>query len=171
MISSSVRIRLCALFCLLALLLSGCGGHRSVTPRDAVMAMCRAEVPLPCGKVYVRSAPQDSAEHLSDRLLTAILGNGSLPPEIDLAEDIALFFSYTHPCEFAAFLCKNADGTDAVAQLCLRRLDVLRAYWDQRGSKFAAYTDRATVTVRGRWVILCVSSDPDAAMRALRRTL
>ena len=171
MVHSSVRTRLCALLCLLALLLSGCSGHQAVTPHDAVRAMCHAEVPLPCGKIYVRSAPKDSAEHLSDRLLTAILGNGCLPPEIDLTEDIALFFSYTHPCELAVFLCKNADGTDAVAQLCLRRLDVLRAYWDQRGSEFAAYTDRAIVTVRGRWVILCVSSDPDAALRALRRTL
>ena len=136
--------------------------------------MCEAETSLPAGKLYVLSAPEDSEEYFPSALFAATFGNGSAPPELDLIDDAAIYFSYATSCELAAFLCKSADGTDAVAKMCLRRLDVLKNYRDSDRTSQIEDTDlleNATVTVRGRWVILCVSSDPDAALRAFRRSL
>ena len=108
---------------------------------------------------------------LTDELLAVTFGNGHLPPELDEVVDAAVYLSYTHPVELAVFRCKSTDGTDAVAAMCLRRLDYLRHHRINQSDELHAYLDRARVTVCGKWVILTVSSDPDAAIRAVRRTL
>ena len=69
-------------------------------------------------------------------------------------------------CEFSVFLCDSNADTDAVAQMCLRRLSYLKSYW--KDTEDASYLQNASVTVRGRWVVLCVSSDPENAIRAFR---
>lgn len=161
---------LTALLCVLCL---GSACHRGAgSPYELLLAMQAAEAPLPSGKLYLRSAPEGDPSHLSDPLLAALFGNGALPPAMDGVEDAACFFSYTHPCEFSVFLCKTLSSTSAVSQMCLRRLDAIRQHRSYDGLDDAAvsdYLDRASVTVRGRYVILCVSSDPDAAFRAIRR--
>lgn len=160
---------LCLLLALL--LLSGsCAWQKNVTPAEVIDAMCAAEKPLPAGRIYLRSAPTDTTRHLSDPLLATTFGNGSPPPELDKISDAACFFSYTQPCELAVFLCKSADGTDAVAKMCLRRLDMLKAQHAQDSTN-SHYFENACVVVRGRWVILCVSSDPSAVLRAFRRAV
>lgn len=157
---------LCALTAIF-LLLTACHTKEQAAPADAVAAMCAAEKPLPSGRVYSLSATKDSDEYLSDTLLATTFGNGSLPPAMDGVSDAACFFSYTQPCEFAVFLCKSTDSTDAVAKMCLQRLDTLK---HERANE-ASYLENACVTVRGRWVVLCISSDTDAALRAFRRVV
>ena len=90
---------------------------------------------------------------------------------MDLVSDVSVYLSYTHPCELAVFRCKTADGTDAIAAMCLRRLDFLKNHRINQSGEADAYLDSARVTVWGRWVIFTVSSDPDAALRAFRRAL
>jgi hypothetical protein len=155
----------------LTLLLTSCTAPSNTAPADLLEAMCRSQASLPVGKCYVRSAPQDSDRRLTDELLAVTFGNGFLPPEIDEVSDAAVFFSYVHHTELAVFRCKTTDGTDAIAAMCLRRLDFLRNHRTDQGSEADAYLESACVTVWGRWVIFTVSSDPDAALRAARRAL
>ena len=161
-------ILLCAWLCIS---LACCAPSTCATPAELLAAMCEVERPLPAGRVYVRSAPQDSDSHPCDEMLTVTFGNGHFPPEMDQVADVAVYLSFTHPCELAVFRCKTADGTDAVAAMCLRRLDFLRNHRTDQGSEADAYLESACVTVWGRWVIFTVSSDPDAALRAARRAL
>ncbi|MBQ8432931.1 MAG: hypothetical protein IJX28_08625 [Clostridia bacterium] len=152
----------------LPLLLAGCGAK----PPDAAAAMealCQSQASLPAGQIYVLSAPTDDAAHPSDTLLSALFGNGRMPIALDLVEDAAFFLSYASPCELAVFYCKTADGTEDVAKMCLQRLDTLKHYWTDDAS--VALLERAGVTVRGTLVLLYVCNDPDAALRAFRRTL
>ena len=159
-----------AMLCLLlalSLLFAACNGQGGVSAEAAVLAMCQAEKPLPDGKLYVRSAASDDEKAISDTLLSALYGNGSLPPELDEVSDAAFYFSYTSPVEFAAFRCKSSDGTEAVAALCHQRLDILRSVRTEASD--TAYLDRAEITVCGKWVLFCISSDTDAVIRAFKR--
>lgn len=159
---------LCFFLALLLLLSSGCG---AVSPEAEalVCAMMEEERPLPAGRLYVLSAPQDASGHPNASLLSALFGNGTYPSALDAVEDGAFYLSFSSPCEFAVFLCKSTNGTEEVAAMCLARLAYLKRYWEDRGQ--AITSDRGTVTVKGRWVILCLSSDTDAALRAFRRAL
>ncbi len=166
------RYPLLSILCfLLVLALVSCSPS-SASPRSVLGAMRRAEVGLPAGQIYVRLAPQDGEAYLSDELLSVIFGNGSLPPEIELIADAALYLSYTQQREMAVFRCKSTDGTDAIAAMCLRRLDSLKSYWTDEGkSDVGIDFSSARVTICGKWVILTLCADPDAVLRAARRAL
>ena len=161
------KIVLLCLLLALSFLLLACNGQKGVTAEEAVLAMCQAEKPLPDGKLYVRSAALDDEKAISDTLLSALYGNGMLPPELDEVSDAAFYISYTSPVEFAAFQCKSRDSTEAVAALCHQRLDILRSVRTEDAD--IPYLERAEITVCGRWVILCISSDTDAVIRAFKR--
>ncbi len=162
--------------CLLLLVLlctTGCAG-RGATASEVLGGMCRAEKPLPAGKLYVLSAPEDSEEQLCPDLFAVIFGNGNPTPELDLLEDAAIYLCYTEPIELAVFLCKSTDGTDAVAKMCLRRLEILKNYrntGDMTEQEHPDPTEHASVSIHGRWVVLCVSTNPDAVLRAFRKSL
>lgn len=159
------------IFCLLTVCTLPSCTPTHATARELLEAMRNVEKPLPAGRSYVRLAPQDGEYALTDELLAVTFGNGHLPPEMDEVIDAAVYLSFTRPAELAVFRCKSTDGTDAVAAMCLRRLDYLRNHRTDPDNDLHTYLDRARVTVCGRWVILTVSSDPDAAIRAARRAL
>ena len=161
------RLFCVCLLLLVCLLLGGCASN--ATPTMVLQAVMEAEKPLPAGRFYLLSAPQDDPHHPSEGLLAAAFGNGRFPPEMSEVEDAAFYLSVTAPCELAVFLCKSTDGADAVAKMCLRRADLLMRDSTNGGKGVAP--ESVAVTVRGKWVILCVSSDPAAACRAFRRAL
>ncbi len=152
----------------ISLLFCGCG-KASAFPCDIVRAMQNAEKPSPAGRLFILSALEEEDGYIEEDLLAATFGDGILPPELEYVEDAAFFFAFQHPCEFSVFLCNTSVDTDAVAQMCLRRLSYLKSYWKDRDE--ATYVQHASVTVRGRWVILCVSSDTENALRAFREAL
>ncbi len=155
----------------LALLLPSCSNTHA-SPSTLLDAICQAEASLPSGRRYLLSAPENDPLHPSPELLASLWGNGSLPPAFDGVEDAAFFFSYTHPCELAVFLCKESDRAEEVATLCTARLSHLQRYYEQtENADGLAYIERATVRIRGRWVIFCISSDPAASLRAFRKAL
>ena len=164
----TIRFRLPLLLLCTALFLSACSGPKT-TPQNVIAAICEAENGLPAGRLYVLSAPTDDEKHPSESWLGAMFGNGKVPSAFDLVEDAAFFTSYTEPCEFAAFLCKTKDATQAVSEVCLHRLHSLKLY--REGEKDSAPLQNAGVTVRGKWVILYVCKDPQGVLRAIRRTL
>ena len=169
-VSVRFRRRSLLLLCCLLLTLSllSCQLQERATPAEAVEAMCRAEKPLPAGQLYCLSEQHSGqGEPLTRELIETAFGNGVYPPEMDGVTDAACFFSYSEACELSVFLCESATDAHSVANMCLRRLELLK----RERPDCADILENATVTVRGRWTVLCVSSDPEAALRAFRRVL
>ena len=166
---ATAKALLCILFSTV-LLLSSCATGQVPSVQEAIGALCASEHPLPAGRLYLRHISNDPKAHtLSDRLLAELFGAGTLPPETDLLQDAALYLSYAEPIEYTVFLCKSRNDTLALVRLCQKRLDHLRQPYSSSDSEMPASLQHATVSVRGRWVILCISSDPDTAIRAFRR--
>lgn len=164
----SLGMALCLLLCML-LSAWGCG-RKTPAPEEILRAVCESQPTLPAGRIYVLSAPSDDAKHPPEPWLSASFGRGQIPPALSLVEDAAFFTSYSGECELAVFLCKTADGTDAVSQLCLQRLNILENYWEGV-EKFNTSPRKGGVTVRGKWVILYLCENPEGVLRAFRRTL
>ena len=167
--SKSIARKFLCLLCVLILLLVGCTGEKR-TPEEVLNAVCHSQPGLPAGRLYVLSAPTDDAKHPSDGWLASAFDKDLLRAALPMVEDAAFFSSYTHACEFAIFLCQSAKGADAVSRLCLQRLNTLKLYWEGAEVNDTP-PQNAGVTVRGRWVILYFCQDPEAALRAFRRTL
>ena len=151
------------------LLCSSCTERSVPSALEAITALCEANPSLPTGRFYWRHTSAPSAAHeLSDRLLADLFGAGVLPPEIDHVQDAAVYLAFTEQEEYAVFLCKSRDDTASLSLLCQRRIDRLRRPYATEQA-MPPSLQNASVTVRGRWVILCVTPDPDAAIRSLRR--
>ena len=151
--------------CLTSLVACGFGTH--VTPLDVVAAMHGAEKPTAHGQIYCLSPDASSCAPLDRELITTLFGEGIYPPEMDGVRDAACFLSYRDACEISVFLCHSADDAKEVAILLLRRLELLRRERPDCAEKL----EKASVTVRGRWALLCVSNDPDALLRVFRRVV
>ena len=162
-------IKMICLFCALTLTLAGCTTH-APSPKEVLDAVCRSQPSLPAGRIYVLSAPSDDAKQLPPGWLASAFDQSLLRAALPMIKDAAFFSSYTHACEFAIFLCQGVKGADAVSRLCLQRLNTLKLYWEGAENSDTP-PQNASVTVRGSWVILCFCKDPEAALRAFRRTL
>lgn len=150
---------------------AGCVPKNSASPAQALDAMLGTESPLPAGRIYSLS-PAKTAEVPSDSLLAALFGSSSsLPPAMDSVEDAAFFLAYSAPFEMAVFLCASTSDTAGVSRMCTKRLEALKStYTTSDSAESIPALENARIVVRGRWVILCVCEDPEAALRAFRRT-
>ena len=171
-------IRIIAVLSVPALLLAtltSCLGKDQIKAIDLIDALCQAEKPLPAGQIYSRTEDSRADGLLSDELLAVTYGKGSLPPAFDAVRDAACFLSYTSPCEFAVFLCRSRDAAQELSKVCLRRLDSLRIRYAEDSffstETAAPYLENAQVWVRGNWVILCISSDPDSSFRSCKKLI
>ncbi len=173
---------LSALTLLIALLLAvtSCASAPPAA-KEVLSAMCKTQKSLPAGRFYVRSAPEDGEGLLSSDLFAATFGTAADPPELELITDAALYLCYSDSVELGVLLCQSADAAASVARLCRHRLDLLSRYRIPGSEESAnpsvpsapssALDDSGLLTVRGRWVVYCLTPDPDAAMRAFRRSL
>ncbi|MBQ7336216.1 MAG: DUF4358 domain-containing protein, partial [Clostridia bacterium] len=168
----SRKILLC--FLSVCLVLTGCS-FASADAESLLLAKCESVADFPAGELYCLSAgggavdPDSKLREISKQMLAQLYGNGSYPPELDLVEGAAFYFSYAQPCEFAVFRCARANDADAVAQMCLKRLESLRSYWNTNGER--ADLANATVKIHGSYVLLIVSETPEECYRAFRRAL
>lgn len=167
--ATRILARAVSVFLSVCLFLSfaACGMGTSVTPLEAVRDMIAVEKPTPHGKLYSLFPDAYGCEPLSEELIANLFGNGAYPPEMDGVRDAACFLSYRDLCEISVFYCRSSDAADEVALLLLRRLDLLRRERPDCAEKL----EHASVTVRGRWALLCVSGDTDALLRVFRRTV
>ena len=166
-------------------LLSGCSPSHAAPPIDShqiVTAMCAAESALPVGTIRSRGAyPSNATSHLSDALLSALYGvdclslfgtvehaDGTLSSP--LVDDAAVFLaSAQHPCELAVFRCTDGAGALVAAKQCNQRLDAIRQAW--RGTDEEVYTGRGCVEIVGNYVLLVVSSDPEAVIEVAKTAI
>ena len=147
-----------------------------VPPEKAVSAMCEAESMLPSGSLYYSDAPAGSENYLPPALLASAYG---IPIGYSGIEKAAVRLSGNgHPCEFAVFLCKDANTAEDVALFCRNRVAALSLN-SSFSSKLAgiskeeydSYISSATVVISGRYVALIISSDAPVAKRAFLKAI
>ena len=147
------------IFCLLSL--SSCSQGEPASCREVLDAVIRGEVGLPAGNIYDMRAAEGEVEFLSDSLINALYGGGSMPRLRQDWLDCALFLSLGEsPCELAVFYCASGSAACDTARLLCTRLDAIRTV---KGDLYPQMIERASVTVRGNFVLFFISSDPDAA--------
>ena len=148
--------------------LVSCGREAEVC--DILAAMCDAQPSLPAGQVYLHTAVAGEAAFADEELLAVLFGGGELPVEFEVVNGFAFRLSAMGtPHEFAVFLCVSSQDAYDVAQMCLRRVDVLRRGYV--GTEWEAMTQEAQVSVVGRVVLMAVGEDPLTAIEAGRRAV
>ena len=155
---------------LIIFLLTSCTKSNLTPCREILGALVDAEVDLPAGKIYDMRAAEGDAEYLSDSLLSALYGNGKLPPVASSWVDCALFLSLgSHPCEFAVFLCDSHDAAQDTARILCSRLDSIKTL--KRGGEYGALLDGARVCIVKNYVVLLISSDAETAEKTVRKSI
>ena len=139
------------------------------TPVDVISALYRAENSPPRGSLYGYHLTDSSIAEMPEEMLCALFGNGAYPAALDEAETGACYLSLTHPYEITIFYAKSREGAKKLAQMCLLRKDALLRAWEGKG--YDDYLQNATVTVRGRWVMLSITRDRAEAERLFYRAV
>ncbi len=177
---------LCFFICLPAL--CACGRHNGTTALSVVTAMTAADPSCPAGDIYLladgtslqqlsASSQESNTLRIADSsLLYAAFGSGAsntsdlweCSPQ--MVDDGALrLATAASPCEWIVFHCISRSDTAAVAELFLRRLELLRRQY--RGSDDEALLARAQVVIIGKYVLLIVSNDPQGAIEAAKHAI
>lgn len=151
-------------------LFSGCAGGSSRDVRAVLDDLCAGEAPLPAGEIRHWKAPAEDEKPLTDDLLAAMFGSGTLPPEAEEIDDLACFLAPRSPVEITVIRCKASGDTDRIARMCLSRLSHLQSSY--AGDPDAAEVlDGAFVAQSGRYVVLCVVRDTAEVKRQFRRAV
>ena len=138
--------------------------------REVVAAMVESEIGVPAGKYYSLSAPEGDGEYLSNSLLSALFGNGSLPTVTRDWLDCALFLSLKEsPCEFAVILCSSRDAAEDTAALLHSRLAAIKV--TKALPEYSQMIENASVTITGNYAIFIISTDPVSALRAAKKAI
>ena len=149
--------------------LCSCGVKEYAPCRDVLGALIDSEVGLPAGKAYDMRAPEGDGEYLPPSLLCSLYGGGGTPPVAAAWIDCALYLSLgAHPCEFAVFLCDSHDAAVDTARVLCSRLDSIKTL---KGGEYAPLLDSARVCIIKNYVILLISSDPDAAEKTAQKVI
>ena len=149
---------------------------RPTSPQSIIRHLCESEVGLPSGSLYFSDAAEGSAKSLEKELLAVAYG---IPIDFDGIESAAIWLSSVrHPCEFAIFLCKDANAAEDISLFCNQRIRSLMQnaslsapLCNMSTAEYREYISGAFVTVSGRYVALIISSDPDSARRAFIKAL
>ena len=152
----------------LLLALTSCG--REVSTEEVLAAMCASQPPLPAGQIFLSTAEAGEEEFADEELLAVLFGGGSLPVEFEVICEFAFRLSTgATPHEFAVFRCLSSQDAYDVAQMCLRRADLLR-----RGhieTEWETVTQGAQVSVCGKYVLWAVGEDAQSALETARRAI
>lgn len=132
-----------------------------------ISTLCDTEISLPAGKIYSSDLNPTDKNHLSDRLISAYLGE----PDIEKYKKDWVSYSIfvpsgSHPCEFAAIYCSTPEALIDTSRLLTSRIDSVKR---QYGNEFQGYTDNAKVINIGNFAILIISSDTATALKAVRK--
>lgn len=157
---------------LLALvLLTSCAAERPDDPAAVVMAMAAAGGDLVAGTLYFHDvldpAPDaHAASAMPDSLIAAAFGDGiAVPAEFGALEAYAVRLSgFAEPVEYGCFVVARERDAEAVAAMCLRRMDAIARLC---GDEAAAVPP----LVMGRCVFYVVGADAEAALDAARAAM
>ena len=148
----------------------GMDSFRSVPTGVILSQMLSYEPDCPVGTVYTSLSGEGEAGYFTPSLCIALYGDGAVPKEWESVEEFSIFLTATeHPVELAVFRSLSSADAEEVAELCARRLSVLRRF--RRGTEYELYTARAQIAVFGRYVVMAVSADPEVAVEEARRVI
>lgn len=158
-----------ALLLLISLLTSCANGKKAPSCLSVLEAMVDAEVGLPAGRIYSLS-PDEDGDFLSESLIKALYGNGSLPAVSASWIDCATFISTLgHPCELAVVYCTDRNAAEDTARLFGSRLNSLRAL--KSDEQYGNMLDHAQISICGNFVLMIISSDPDNALKIAKKLI
>ena len=174
-----LTLLLCLAVCLCT---CGCVARRTATALTVLLDILASQASLPAGDVYLLSdSPSLRALGITDTqrqpvrvadaaLLSAVFGKGggtSVPDVLKISVDDGAmrFATAASPFELIVLHCVSRADADKVATLLHERLDILRReYPDGEG-----VLERAEVVVVGKYAMLLVCRDTEAALRAVHR--
>ena len=154
---------------LLTLTLSPTSCSRETTADDILNAMCQSQNSLPAGQIYHSQAAPGEKEFADAELRSVSFGK-TAETDWEIINHFAFRLSTAGtPHEFAVFVCVSAQDAYDVAQLCLRRSDILRrGYAD---TAWAEMSENAQICVSGRYVLMAVGEAAADAIDAGRRAM
>lgn len=156
-----------ALLCIFSV---SCRAEKKTPPLLVLSQMLSYERDCPAGVIYHTGAGEGEAGYFSDSLCAAFYGDGEAPPEWASVAEFAIFQSTAAtPTELAVFRTSSRAEAKEVAEMCTRRLWVLRRFY--AGSEYEAYAFGGSVTVFGKYVVSVVSSDVETAVDEARAAL
>ena len=143
---------LCLLLAGAVLLLPSCS-RRGASAEELLYKIC-ADAELPAGKTYLCSAAEGDAAYLSPDTAETLFGADSVKEIFPLIEDYAIYISTAIPQEIAVFRAYSRSDTDALAAMCLSRIDTLSVLLN--GTSLAADSE---IIKRGKYVIMLFGND------------
>ncbi len=156
-------------------LLTSCYSGKDISCSDILSEMSAAAGEMPSGRVYRTDSTPGASDYLSPSLLTALYGNGELPPVLTRVKSEALRASSgLFTCELAVFECNSRRDTEEVADLCLYRLDTIRHFLNLNSEKLGLSdknfnaVQNGRVEIAGKYVFMAVCEDSEKAIRAAK---
>ncbi len=156
-------------------LLSSCFGTTDMGTSEIVRAMLNTQSNLPAGKLYTTLSTPGAEDYLSSELLRALYGTeGSFDAFGNAAEIAIRAASGLHANEFAVFRCRSRRDAEEIADLCLARIDTIEHFIRLNSDVLGVpdsdllSAENAKVTIYGKYVIMALSKDADAAIEAAK---
>lgn len=158
--------------------LSSCASSEAKSAEKVLYEMIRSEKNLPAGQVYLLKSTPGAPDYLSESLLSALYGNGTLPEAMGRAEDISMRLSSGIYCfELAVFLCPTVRDAREVADLCLHRIDSMKHFLSANSDRLGIdplcleNIKKAKVTVIGRYAIMAVSPNAEECIKGAKNAI
>lgn len=133
----------------------GCG-NAEASPTELLEVRMARVSPLPDGEVYHFAVGKNGGAPLSSAQIASLYGEDAEATCFSKIEAYAVYLSSGLPCEIAVLRCCTVGDTETVAQMCLRRSELLR-----RILGHSALHERVSdirITVEGRTVIMTVAA-------------
>ena len=118
---------------------------------------------LPKGSFLRAGSAEGSEEYLSEKLCITLYGERDAKDIFPLIEDFSIYLcSFEYPFEVAVFKCYSRSDTDAVAQMCFLRGDVVKVLLHSEGINDVD----VRVISKGRFVFMYIGREMEDASRA-----
>lgn len=162
-----IKRSLCLLFALVPLFCLCSCGRDEKSVKDVISAMSAAEKNAPAGKVYISSAVPGEPGYISEKLVTALFGDGKIPAALEVVDSFAVrLSSFASSYEYAVFKAKTTDDTAEIAKMLRQRADAVKNFANNGGSDGKTNSENpAEIFISGKFVILLITSDNES-MRA-----
>ncbi len=145
---------------------------------EILKAMIKSAKDLKTGSVYTTLSSPGASDYLSDNLLLALYGRGQTPDVLKRTFSISLRTSSgLYAEEFAVFHCGSSRDREEIFELCLHRIDSICHFINANSQKLSldsginATIDNAKVIILGDYVIMALSKNSDAAIKAARELI
>lgn len=136
---------------------------------EQVLEEISLSLSLPAGELYFSGAEETSPSYLSPELAKTLYGKDS-ERYLALTEEYAIYLSgFAKPYEIAVFKCYSASDTDALAEMCLSRAELLSVLL--RDTDAQSFVGNARIFSKGKYTVMVICDTPNAAEKAIKRAL